>query len=41
VAEQFLRLQQTQERIKRRQIEEMEREIREMRIHAFRPVEQE
>jgi len=41
VAEQFQRVQQTQERIKRRQIEDLEREIREMRIHAYRPVEHE
>lgn len=40
VAEQFQRLHQAQERMKRRQIEELEREIREMRIHAFRPVEE-
>ncbi|MGE0539427.1 MAG: hypothetical protein AB7R89_04550 [Dehalococcoidia bacterium] len=39
VSEQFNRLHQAQERAKRRQIEEMEREIREMRTHAFRPVE--
>jgi chromosome segregation ATPase len=39
VAEQFHRLHQAQERAKRRQIEEMEREIRELRTHAFRPVE--
>jgi chromosome segregation ATPase len=40
VAEQFQRLHQSQERMKRRQIEDLEREIREMRIHAFRPVEE-
>lgn len=40
VTEQFQRLHQSQERTKRRQIEEMEREIREMRIHAFRPPEE-
>ena len=40
VLEQFQRLQVTQERLKRRQIEDLEREIREMRIHAFRPVEE-
>jgi chromosome segregation ATPase len=40
VQEQFKRLQQAQERLKRRQIEDLEREIREMRIHAFRPVEE-
>jgi DNA repair exonuclease SbcCD ATPase subunit len=39
VSEQFNRLHQAQERAKRRQIEEMEREIREMRTHAFRPVD--
>jgi chromosome segregation ATPase len=40
VTEQFQRLHQSQERMKRRQIEDLEREIREMRIHAFRPVEE-
>jgi chromosome segregation ATPase len=40
VAEQFQRIHQSQERTKRRQIEEIEREIREMRVHAFRPVEE-
>ena len=40
VTEQFQRLHQTQERLKRRQIEDLEREIREMRVHAFRPVEE-
>lgn len=39
VAEQFHRLHQSQERAKRRQIEDLEREIREMRTHGFRPVE--
>lgn len=39
VSEQFHRLHQAQERAKRRQIEDLEREIREMRTHAFRPVE--
>lgn len=36
IAEQFGRLHQVQERLKRRQIEDLEREIRELRIHAFR-----
>ena len=40
VAEQFHRLHQSQERARRRQIEDLEREIREMRTHAFRPVEE-
>jgi chromosome segregation ATPase len=40
VAEQFQRLQQAQERAKRRQIEDLEREIREMRIHGFRPLDE-
>lgn len=35
-ADQFGRLHQVQERLKRRQIEDLEREIRELRIHAFR-----
>jgi chromosome segregation ATPase len=39
VSEQFSRLHQSQERARRRQIEDLEREIREMRTHAFRPVE--
>jgi len=39
VSEQFHRLHQSQERAKRRQIEDLEREIREMRTHAFRPVD--
>ena len=39
VAEQFSRLHQSQERARRRQIEDLEREIREMRTHAFRPVD--
>jgi chromosome segregation ATPase len=39
VAEQFHRLHQAQERARRRQIEDLEREIREMRTHAFRPVD--
>lgn len=39
VQEQFKRLHQVQERLKRRQIEDLEREIREMRVHAFRPVD--
>ncbi len=39
VAEQFQRLHQSQERARRRQIEDLEREIREMRTHAFRPVD--
>jgi chromosome segregation ATPase len=40
VNEQFARLHQVQERIKRRQIEDLEREVREMRVHAFRPIEE-
>lgn len=40
VNEQFARLHQVQERIKRRQIEDLERELREMRVHAFRPIEE-
>lgn len=40
VSDQFQRLHQFQERLKRRQVEELEREIREMRIHAFRPSEE-
>jgi chromosome segregation ATPase len=39
VSEQFHRLHQAQERARRRQIEDLEREIREMRTHAFRPVD--
>jgi DNA repair exonuclease SbcCD ATPase subunit len=39
VSEQFHRLHQAQERARRRQIEDLEREIRELRTHAFRPVE--
>ena len=39
MAEQFQRLHQTQERARRRRIEDLEREIREMRTHAFRPVD--
>lgn len=40
VNEQFQRLHQVQERLKRRQIEDLERELRELRVHAFRPIEE-
>ncbi len=36
VSEQFQWLHQLQERLKRRQLEELERDLREMRVHAFR-----
>ena len=39
VNEQFQRMHQLQERLKRRQMEELERELRELRIHAFRSAE--
>jgi chromosome segregation ATPase len=40
VNEQFQRLHQVQERLKRRQIEDLERELREMRVQAFRAAEE-
>jgi chromosome segregation ATPase len=40
VNDQFQRLHQVQERLKRRQIDELERELRELRVNAFRPTEE-
>jgi chromosome segregation ATPase len=40
VNEQFQRLHQLQERLKRRQIEDLERDLREIRIFAFRAAEE-
>jgi chromosome segregation ATPase len=40
VNEQFQRLHQLQERLKRRQIEDLERDLREIRIFAFRTAEE-
>jgi chromosome segregation ATPase len=40
VTEQFQRLHQFQERLKRRQIEDLERDLREMRVFAFRATEE-
>ena len=39
-ADQFQRLHQLNERLRRRQIEDLERDLREMRIHAFRAAEE-
>lgn len=40
VSEQFQRLHQLQERLMRRHLEEMERDLRELRVHAFRIAEE-
>jgi chromosome segregation ATPase len=39
-ADQFQRMHQLHERLKRRQVEDLERDLREMRIHAFKVAEE-